>query len=297
MKRRDLRELLLLAAIWGASFLFMRLGAGEFGAVPLSWLRVAGASLVLAPLLLWRGELPALRVHWKPIFVVGITNSALPFVLFSYALLSITASLSSNFNSASPLFGALIAWVWLKDRLSASRIAGLVIGFAGVLGLAGDEASVSGGADASGGLLAVLACLLASVAYGYSVNFTKRYLAGVPPMAVAAGSQLAAAIVLLAPALWFWPAALPGVAAWANVAGLAVVCTGFAYLLYFRLIAHAGPANAIAVTYLVPAFAVLWGGLFLGERPTGAMLAGCAVILGGTALATGLLRPRLRALG
>jgi drug/metabolite transporter (DMT)-like permease len=297
MKRRDLRELLLLAAIWGASFLFMRLGAGEFGAVPLSWLRVAGASLVLAPLLLWRGELPALRVHWKPFFVVGITNSALPFVLFSYALLSITASLSSIFNSASPLFGALIAWVWLKDRLSASRIAGLVIGFAGVLGLAGDEASVSGGADASGGLLAVLACLLASVAYGYSVNFTKRYLAGVPPMAVAAGSQLAAAIVLLAPALWFWPAALPGVAAWANVAGLAVVCTGFAYLLYFRLIAHAGPANAIAVTYLVPAFAVLWGGLFLGERPTGAMLAGCAVILGGTALATGLLRPRLRALG
>jgi drug/metabolite transporter (DMT)-like permease len=297
MKRRDLRELLLLAAIWGASFLFMRLGAGEFGAVLLSWLRVAGASLVLAPLLLWRGELPALRVHWKPIFVVGITNSALPFVLFSYALLSITASLSSIFNSASPLFGALIAWVWLKDRLSASRIAGLAIGFAGVLGLAGDEASVSGGADASGGLLAVLACLLASVAYGYSVNFTKRYLAGVPPMAVAAGSQLAAAIVLLAPALWFWPAALPGVAAWANVAGLAVVCTGFAYLLYFRLIAHAGPANAIAVTYLVPAFAVLWGGLFLGERPTGAMLAGCAVILGGTALATGLLRPRLRALG
>jgi drug/metabolite transporter (DMT)-like permease len=297
MKRRDLRELLLLAAIWGASFLFMRLGAGQFGAEPLSWLRVAGASLVLAPLLLWRGELPALRVHWKPIFVVGITNSALPFVLFSYALLSITASLSSIFNSASPLFGALIAWVWLKDRLSASRIAGLAIGFAGVLGLAGDEASVSGGADASGGLLAVLACLLASVAYGYSVNFTKRYLAGVPPMAVAAGSQLAAAIVLLAPALWFWPAALPGVAAWANVAGLAVVCTGFAYLLYFRLIAHAGPANAIAVTYLVPAFAVLWGGLFLGERPTGAMLAGCAVILGGTALATGLLRPRLRALG
>lgn len=297
MKRRDLRELLLLAAIWGASFLFMRLGAGEFGAVPLSWLRVAGASLVLAPLLLWRGELPALRVHWKPIFVVGITNSALPFVLFSYALLSITASLSSIFNSASPLFGALIAWVWLKDRLSASRIAGLVIGFAGVLGLAGDEASVSGGADASGGLLAVLACLLASVAYGYSVNFTKRYLAGVPPMAVAAGSQLAAAIVLLAPALWFWPAGLPGVAAWANVAGLAVVCTGFAYLLYFRLIAHAGPANAIAVTYLVPAFAVLWGGLFLGERPTGAMLAGCSVILVGTALATGLLRPRLRALG
>jgi drug/metabolite transporter (DMT)-like permease len=297
MRRRDLGELVLLAAVWGASFLFMRLGAGEFGAIPLSWLRVAGAAQVLQPLLRWRGETAALRAHWKPVFVVGVMNSALPFVLFSYALLSITASLSSIFNAASPLFGALIAWLWLKDRLSAPRIAGLFIGFAGVLGLAGDEAGVSGNADATSGALAVLACLLASLLYGWSVNFTRRYLTGVPSMAVAAGSQLAAALVLLVPALWLWPAATPGAAAWANVAGLAVLCTGLAYILYFRLIAHAGPANAIAVTYLIPAFAVLWGGLFLGERPTAAMLAGCAVILLGTALATGLLRPRLRVAG
>jgi drug/metabolite transporter (DMT)-like permease len=297
MRRRDLGELVLLAAVWGASFLFMRLGAGEFGAIPLSWLRVAGAALVLLPLLRWRGETAALRAHWKPVFIVGVMNSALPFVLFSYALLSITASLSSIFNAASPLFGALIAWLWLKDRLSAPRIAGLFIGFAGVLGLAGDEAGVSGNADATSGALAVLACLLASLLYGWSVNFTRRYLTGVPSMAVAAGSQLAAALVLLVPALWLWPAATPGAAAWANVAGLAVLCTGLAYILYFRLIAHAGPANAIAVTYLIPAFAVLWGGLFLGERPTAVMLAGCAVILLGTALATGLLRPRLRAAG
>jgi len=297
VRRRDLGELLLLAAIWGASFLFTRLGASEFGAIALSWLRVAGASLVLLPLLRWRGETAALRAHWRPIFILGITNSALPFVLFSYALLSITASLSSIFNSASPLFGALIAWLWLKDRLSASRIAGLAIGFAGVLGLAGDEARLSSQADATSGLLAVLACLLASLSYGGSVNFTKRYLSGVPSMAVAAGSQLAAALVLLAPALWLWPAAMPGAAAWANVAALAVLCTGLAYVLYFRLIAHTGPANAIAVTYLIPAFAVLWGGLFLGERPTAAMLGGCAVILIGTALATGLLRPRLRLAG
>jgi len=297
VRRRDLGELLLLAAIWGASFLFTRLGASEFGAIALSWLRVAGASLVLLPLLRWRGETAALRAHWRPIFILGITNSALPFVLFSYALLSITASLSSIFNSASPLFGALIAWLWLKDRLSASRIAGLAIGFAGVLGLAGDEARLSSQADATSGLLAVLACLLASLSYGGSVNFTKRYLSGVPSMAVAAGSQLAAALVLLAPALWLWPASMPGAAAWANVAALAVLCTGLAYVLYFRLIAHTGPANAIAVTYLIPAFAVLWGGLFLGERPTAAMLGGCAVILIGTALATGLLRPRLRLAG
>jgi drug/metabolite transporter (DMT)-like permease len=298
MRRRDLGELLLLAAIWGASFLFMRLGAAQFGAVPLSWLRVALASLVLLPLLAWRGEWRALRRHWKPIFVVGITNSALPFALFSYALLSITASLSSIFNSASPLFAALIAWVWLADRLSAPRVAGLVIGFAGVLGLAADRAAPSTHAEGAQALLAILACLAATLAYGFSVNFTKRYLAGVPPLALAAGSQLAAAVALAVPALALWPDILPGAAAWLNVAGLAVLCTGIAYLLYFRLIANAGPANAIAVTYLVPAFAVLWGGVFLGERPTPSMLAGCAVILLGTALATGLLpRPPRPALG
>jgi len=298
MRRRDVGELLLLAAIWGSSFLFMRLGAGQFGAVPLSWLRVSGASLVLLPLLAWRGEWCALRRHWKPIFVVGVTNSALPFALFSYALLSITASLSSIFNSASPLFAALIAWVWLSDRLSAPRIAGLVIGFAGVLGLAADRAGLGTAAEGGQALLAILACLLATIAYGFSVNFTKRYLAGVPPLALAAGSQLAAAVALAVPALALWPDTLPGAAAWLNVAALAVLCTGIAYLLYFRLIAKAGPANAIAVTYLVPAFAVLWGGVFLGERPTPSMLAGCAVILLGTALATGLLpRPPRPALG
>jgi drug/metabolite transporter (DMT)-like permease len=298
MRRRDLGELLLLAAIWGASFLFMRLGAAQFGAVSLSWLRVALASLVLLPLLAWRGEWRALRRHWKPIFVVGVTNSALPFALFSYALLSITASLSSIFNSASPLFAALIAWVWLADRLSAPRVAGLVIGFAGVLGHAADRAAPSTHAEGAQALLAILACLAATLAYGFSVNFTKRYLAGVPPLALAAGSQLAAAVALAVPALALWPDILPGAAAWLNVAGLAVLCTGIAYLLYFRLIANAGPANAIAVTYLVPAFAVLWGGVFLGERPTPSMLAGCAVILLGTALATGLLpRPPRPALG
>ena len=292
MKQRDLRELLLLAAVWGASFLFMRLGAAQFGALPLAWLRVAGATLVLLPLLLARGDAAALRRHWRPILVVDIGNSALPFVLFAWALLSITAGLSSIFNSASPLFAALIAWLWLGERLSAPRVAGLVIGFAGVLGLAGSRSALGTHAQGASGLLAIAACLLAALSYGFSVNYTRRRLAGVPPMAVAAGSQLAAALVLLIPALWLWPEAPPGATGWISVAALAVFCTGIAYVLYFRLIAHAGPANAIAVTYLVPAFAVLWAGLFLGERPTAAMLAGCAVILLGTALATGLLAPR-----
>ena len=289
MKRRDLGELLLLAALWGGSFLFTRMGAGEFGAVPLAGLRVAGAALVLMPLLARRGELGALRAHWKTIFVVGITNSALPFLCFSYAALTISAGLSSIFNAASPMFAALIAWLWLRNRLSAPRALGVVIGFVGVFGLAYSKANIHAGAETVRTALAVGACIVGAVAYGFSVNFTKRYLAGVPTMAVAAGSQLFAALALALPTFWLWPSILPAPAAWASLALLAVACTGLAYILYFRLIAHVGPSNAITVTFLIPAFAVAWGGLFLGEQISTAMVVGCAVILLGTALATGVL--------
>ena len=136
MRTSDLGELLLLAALWGASFLFMRMGAAEFGPIALVAVRVGGAALFLMPLLQLRGQMSVLRQHWRPIFLVGLTNSALPFLCFSYAALSITAGLSAIFNAASPLFGAVIAWLWLNDRLNRVRVLGLVIGFAGVLWLA-----------------------------------------------------------------------------------------------------------------------------------------------------------------
>ncbi|MBC7991826.1 MAG: DMT family transporter [Rhizobacter sp.] len=288
MKRADLLELVTLAALWGASFLFMRLGAAEFGPVALSFVRVLGASALLLPILALQGQLSALRKHWRPIFVVGITNSALPFLCFSYAALSINAGLSAVFNAASPLFGAVIAWLWLKDKLTPSRIAGLVIGFAGVLWLVWDQAAFKPGASSSG--WAVLACLGAAVLYGFSASFTKRHLTGVPPMAVAAGSQLSASLFLVVPAWHWWPQAMPSAQGWLFALVLAVACTGLAYLLYFRLIAHVGPANAISVTFLIPVFAVIWGGLFLAEKVSGVMVLGCAVILLGTSLATSLLR-------
>lgn len=291
MKASDLGELVALAALWGASFLFMRMGAGDFGAVPLAGLRVAGAAAVLLPILLWRGELGALRAHWKPIFVVGVTNSAVPFLCFSYAALSINAGLSSIFNAATPLFGALIAWLWLKNTLGATRVLGLAIGFVGVFGLAWSKASVREGTETLHTALAVGACIVGTVAYGFSASFTKRFLTGVAPMAVATGSQLGAAIVLAVPTVLLWPAQAPAPGAWASLAALAVACTGLAYILFFRLIAHVGPANAITVTFLIPAFAVAWGALFLGEQVTPAMVIGCAVILVGTALATGVLAP------
>lgn len=291
MKTADAGELVGLAAIWGASFLFMRLGAGEFGPVALSAVRVAGAALVLLPLLLWRGQWGDLRRHWRAIFVVGLTNSALPFLFFSYAALGISAGLSSIFNASTPLWGALIGWWWLRDRPSAPRALGLAIGFAGVIGLAWQKASFQPGGTG----WAIAACLGAAMLYGFSANYTKKRLQGVAPMAVAAGSQLSAALALAVPAALWWPAAMPSGRAWLMLALLAVLCTGLAYLMYFRLIAHVGAANAIAVTFLIPAFAVLWGWLFLGEPLTAAMAVGCAVILLGTALATGVIAPRVPA--
>ncbi|MBS0448670.1 MAG: DMT family transporter [Proteobacteria bacterium] len=291
MKPADLTELVALAAVWGGSFLFMRMGAGEFGPFALVALRVGGAALLLMPWLVASGGWPDLKRHWRPIFVVGVTNSALPFLGFAYAAMSITAGLSAVFNAAAPLFGAAIGWLWLKDRLNAPRLAGLAIGFGGVLWLAGDKASFKPG----GSGWAVVACLAASLLYGVSANLAKRYLAGVKPLAVAAGSQLSATLVLAIPAALAWPEVLPSQRAWTAALLLAFVCTGLAYVMFFRLIAHVGPSNAIAVTFLVPVFAIVWGSLMLGEVITPAMVTGCAVILTGTALATGLVKPRLQA--
>jgi drug/metabolite transporter (DMT)-like permease len=295
MKPRDLIELLVLAAIWGASFLFLRMGAGEFGPVALAGLRVIGASLFLMPILFHRGEWPALKQNWRAIAVVGIANSALPFLCFAFAALAITGGLSSIFNATTPLMGVLIAWLWLGDKPSGHKVAGLAIGFAGVLWLAWDKASFKADASGASSGLAVLACLMATLMYGLAASMTKRWLTGVPPMALAAGSQLSAAVVLLPLVVWRWPAVPPSAHSWGAAIALALLCTGVAYVLFFRLIGNIGATNALSVTFLIPAFAIAWGGLFLGETVNATMLGACAVILVGTSLVTGLWRPRIGA--
>jgi drug/metabolite transporter (DMT)-like permease len=293
MKLPTAVELLTLAALWGASFLFMRLGASEFGPVALAFVRVFIAAATLLPILLWAGQLDALRRHWRPIVVVGIINSALPFLAYAYAALSITAGLSAVFNATSPLWGALIAWWWLGDALNRWRMLGLVIGFAGVVGLALANVNQAAAFKPGGTGWAVVACIGATFFYGLAASATKRHLTGVPPLAVATGSQLGASAVLLVPALLFWPAQMPSSGAWVSAGLLGAVCTGLAYILYFRLLQAMGP-RAITVTFLIPVFAVVWGWLLLDETLTVAMLAGCAVILTGTALVTGLIGPRRR---
>ena len=286
MKLRDLFDLLLLAALWGGSFLFMRYAAPAFGAVALIWLRVAIASVCLTPLLLLRGQGEVLREHASDIAVMGVFNSALPFVLIAWAMLSITAGLASILNATVPIFAALIGALWLGDKLGASRALGLAVGFGGVLMLAADKADFKPG----GSGWAIVAMLVATCSYGFSANLAKRRLGSVPALVNAAGSQIASAIVLAPLAYWFWPVQMPGGMAWLAVLVLGVGCTALAYLLFFRLVTHVGASRAVTVTFLIPLFGVLWGSVFLGEVLGAGMLAGGAVVVLGTALATGVLK-------
>lgn len=292
-------DFVLLGAIWGASFLFTRLAVVEFGALPTAAGRVVIASAFLVPLMLARGLGPQLRAHWKRVLLIGMVNSGIPFACFAFALLYLSTGLSAILNATVPLFGALVAWLWLRDRPDNSRILGLCIGFVGVALLASDKVGFRAGSAAEGGwraawgpTLAVAACLLATLCYGLAASYTRRYLQGVPPLVTATGSQLGATAGLTLPALAFLPPAMPGPGAWAALLAAGVVCTGIAYVLYFRLIERAGPARTLTVTFVIPVFAVVYGAVLLDETVTGWMLTCGAVIVLGTALSSGALRLR-----
>lgn len=285
MRNRDRVELLLLAVLWGGSFLFMRVAAPEFGAVALAEIRVAVAALFLVIVLAWRGGFRRMLPAAMPLTVVGAINSALPFTLFAYATLSITAGTAAVLNASAPLFAAVVAYFWFRDKLTPARVAGLIVGFGGVMVLLWDRISFNGDA----GAWAMIAALAASLAYGIAANYTKRKLGGVGPLVTATGSQIAATLLLLPFCVVYWPSVTPSLLSWLCAIALGIACTGIAYILYFRLISHVGPAKAITVTYLVPVFGMLWGLIFLHEAITIDMLVACAVILLGTALATGNL--------
>lgn len=285
MKTRDIADLLILSALWGASFLFMRIAVPEFGPVVLAELRVAIASILLLPLLILRADVGDLRTHWKKLATVGSLNTAIPFMLLPFSTLYLTGGFAAILNATSPLWAAIIAWIWLSARLDVGRITGLIIGFGGVIVLVWNKASF----DLGGVSLAIIAAILASVFYGIGANYTRKYLHGISPLAIAAGSQLAAALVLLPGAIVLWPDGPISVRAWAAIITMGIFSTGLAYVIYFRLIANVGPASAITVTYLVPGFAVFWGAIVLDEKLTATMTIGCAIILFGTALATGML--------
>lgn len=286
-------EFLLLAALWGASFMFTQMGAADFGPLPTAFLRVGLAAVMLLPLLLVPPIRADFRRHARAILFVGIFNSGVPFALFAFAVMHVSTGLTSILNATVPLSGAAVAWIWLGDRPGRARLAGLVTGFAGVLLLVAGTTGwhTAQAADAPSRwlpLLAMLAALLGTLCYGYAASFTKLHLQGVNPLATAMGSQIGAALALAAPAWWLWPTSAPGRHAWAAVGAVALLCTAIAYILFFRIIERAGPAKALTVTFLVPVFALCYGALFLGERITGWMIACGLVIMAGTALSAGL---------
>ena len=281
-------EFVLLALLWGSSFLFMREGAQAFGAFPTAWVRITLAAIMLTPVLIWRKELPVLHAHWRPAALSGLLNSGVPFACYAYALMHITTGMSSILNATTPLFGALIAWAWLGDKLNATRALGLALGFTGVVLLASD---VPGGISfqSGGSGLAIAACLLATFCYGIAGSFTKRYLQNVPSIVTTTGSLWGASIGLAIPALLTWPSETPTLHAWAALGIAGLLCTALAYVLYFRLMTRTGPARAMTVTYLIPVFANFFGVVFLDEVVTHWMMGCAVVIVMGTALASGLV--------
>lgn len=285
MKTSDIAALLLLGALWGASFLFMRMGADAFGGVALAGMRAIGAAICSIPLLT-RSRRAEIRRHWRGIAIVGVANSALPFVLFSFAAQSLPAGVSAISDAIAPLLVTLSGWMLLGEKLSATRFYGLMTGFAGVVWLVVGTTGLGNG-HAPGWAMA--ACIGANVCYTFGAHYSQRCLRGVTPMSMATGSQLAAAVLLLPFTAWLWPARTPGLPAWLALLGLAAACTSLAYVLFYSLMTRVGASRSMAVLYLIPAFGVIWGFVFLHEPVTMAMIGGCIVILLGVALTTGLL--------
>jgi drug/metabolite transporter (DMT)-like permease len=270
-------ELGLLGAIWGASFLFMRVAAGDFGAVALVEMRLALGALILLPFL-WRAR-PAFPARlWPKLALIGAINSAVPFVLFAWAAQRAPAGIGAITNSMAVLFTALVGFLFFGEKIGAQRAVALLAGFVGVVVLASGKA-----AGASVGW-AVAAGVSAAFLYGIGVNLVRRHLVGLPPAAVAAATLGCAALLLLPFAIAQWPTQAIPAHSWWSAGLLGVVCTGLAFVMYYRLIARIGASRAVTVTYLVPLFGVAWAWLLLGEPPTLTMAIAAALILGSVAL-------------
>lgn len=269
-------ELGFLGVVWGCSFLFMRVAAPVFGTAALVEIRLALGALVLLPFLwLARARFPLHR--WPMLAAIGVLNSALPFLLFAWGAQHAPAAVGAICNAMTVLFTALVAFLFFGEKIGTRRALALLVGFIGVLVLAtGKSAGLSVGP-------AALAGATASLLYGIGYNLVKRHMGDLPPAASAA-STLGCSAVLLAPLAWWqWPTTPVPAAAWACATALGVVCTGLAFLMYYRLIQRIGPARASTVTYLVPVFGALLAWSLLGEPLTWTMLLAGVLILGSVA--------------
>lgn len=276
MRRADIARLLVLAAIWGASYLFNRIVAPSLGPVLTAELRTLIGGVALAAWFAALGFDPEWRRWWRQYLLVAVFSSALPFVLWAYAALQVNAGLLSVLNATSPMWGALCSAVLLRERLSVRQTIGLVVGLIGVTVVTQPDSGTALH------LPSIAAALAASFSYGLIATYIKGWARDVPSRGMAVGTQLAAGVLLI-PFIPLWPpAAAPTPLVTASILALGLVCGAVAYLLYFRLITDIGATGALTVTYLIPVFGVLWGALFLRETVSVSMLVGAALVVLGT---------------
>jgi len=281
MNRRDAPMVAGLSLIWGASFMFIKVADRQFDPAALVFFRLLLGCAVLLPaafLVLGREAAVAARAAWKRLVVLGVVNTAIPFLLISWAETRIDSGLAAILQAAAPIFTAVLATRFGDDRVRGYRLAGVLVGLAGVALLVGSPGP--------GGLLAALAMVLAALAYACGATFGSHMLAGTPPLVVGAVSTSAAMIAVSPLGLARLPDALPGWKELASIAVLGIAGTGVAYILLFALLRSAGPSRTMLITYLIPAIAVLYGALLLGEPLRAISLGGLALILMGVGLAS-----------
>jgi drug/metabolite transporter (DMT)-like permease len=292
MGPRDLGALVLLSALWGASFIYIRVAVPALGPFVLVELRVGLAAVVLALCAALLGRLPKLRCRWRQFALLGAVNVAIPFSLISAAEINLTASLAAILNSTTVMFTAVVAAVWMGDALTARKLVGVALGIAGVTVLVGWDPIAMNWVVA----LSVGAMLAASLAYALGSVYAKRTFADSPPLAIASGQLTAAAMLMVPLAAVSAPEQSPSTIVVLSVLGLALPSTAVAYMLYFRLIANVGPTSTSTVTLLVPLFGLLFGVVLLDEPVGVGTLAGLVLILSSVILITGLgaARPKAR---
>jgi drug/metabolite transporter (DMT)-like permease len=292
IKPRHIAELVLLAIIWGSAYLFTRSAVPEFGPAPLIAFRMGIAVLVLFPILAARGLLPILRQHARTLAIQGTVFTAFSFVLIAWAALSISAGLSSILSATAPMFGALVAWIFLKEKIQGWRLIGLVLGLVGVTILVWGKVSLRTDSTSLRVTLAIFAGLASSALWGMAANYSRVQLSKIDPVVTTAGTMLAATLFMLPFAWWDWQStaqvAWPSTKAWAEALFLGVICSGLGMLMYFRLLKEIGTVPTMSVTFMSPVFALLLGAWYLNEPITLQIILGCIVVLLGTALAAGV---------
>jgi drug/metabolite transporter (DMT)-like permease len=285
--RRASVGLLVLAALWGSSYLFIKLGLEDLSPAVVVFVRLALAALVLVPVSLARGALTGVVDAWAIVTLLALVQVAAPFLLITAGELEISSSLAGILVASAPIWTAILALRLDPEEQSRGwRLVGVVVGMVGVGVLLGLDI----GGDA-GGLLGGLAVVLASVGYAVGGFMIKRRLAHLQPVGLVTATMVASALMTLPLALLTAPEALPGATATLAMAALGVGGTGIAFVIYYTLIATVGPARASLVAYIAPVFAVVYGVLLLDERFTFGTLAGIALILGGSWLAAGATVP------